>query len=149
MYTYLPYDKDVVESSNKLKEANDCTVKAFAKVFNTTYERAHKHLKDNCGRKNKKGIVSREVIPQSLKNTRFAIGPYTRQNRVTLKKFCEEHKEGRFYVSLCGHAVAVIDGVVYDHSDKPRRQVTWAMRVYLEVSVGVDRLSGENSPRFR
>lgn len=39
-------------------EINDCTVVAFAEVFNTSYEKAHRHLKLHCGRVSRKGIVS-------------------------------------------------------------------------------------------
>lgn len=135
MYQYMPLDEELIKASKKLNEYNDCTVKAFAKVFNTTYEKAHKHLKNSCNRKDKCGIRSSMVLPQSLKKTKFKVGPYTRDNRIQLKKFCEKHPKGRFYVALCGHAIAIIDGVVYDHSDRPRRQVTWAMRVYLEGEI--------------
>jgi len=135
MYQYAPLDEELIKASKRLNEWNDCTVKAFAKVFNTTYEKAHSHLKNACNRKNKCGIHSSKVLPQSLKKTKHKVGPYTRENRIQLNKFCEKHPKGRYYVALCGHAIAVIDGVVYDHSDRPRRQVTWAMRVYLEGEI--------------
>lgn len=123
---------DMFSANTKaMKETNDCTVKAFAVVFDTTYEKAHAHLKYNCGRQNRKGIVSREVIPPSLKKTKHRLGPYSRDNRITLKNFIEKHREGRFYVCVRGHALAVVDGVIYDYKEGLRRQVTWAMRVYL------------------
>lgn len=131
MYRYAPLPEHLVEGGKAMKEYNDCTVKAFAITLNTSYAKAHSHLKRFCGRPNGKGIVSREVIPQSLKNTKHRVGPYTRENKVTLKKFCELHPQGRYYVSVRGHAVAIVDGVVYDHSDRPRRQVTFAIRVYV------------------
>ena len=114
-----------------MKENNDCTVKALAIALNTSYAKAHTHLKRFCGRPDRKGIVSRDVLPQSFKNTKYRVGPYTRRNKVTLKKFCELHPQGRYYVSVRGHAIAVVDGVVYDHSDRPRRQVTFAIRIYV------------------
>lgn len=119
-------------NTKNMKESNDCTVKAFAVTFNTSYEKAHVHLKKHCGRQNRKGIVSREVIVPSLKNTKYKVGPYTRANRITLKNFIEKHNEGRFYVCVRGHALSVVDGVIYDYKEGLRRQVTWAMRVYLE-----------------
>lgn len=134
MYQYMPLDEELIKASKRLNEWNDCTVKAFAKVFNTTYEKAHRHL-SMAGRPNRRGFPSKILLPQSLKRTKFRVGPYTRDNRIQLKKFCEKHPKGRFYVALCGHAIAIIDGVVYDHSDRPRRQVTWAMRVYLEGEI--------------
>lgn len=119
-------------NTKNMKEHNDCTVKAFAITFNTSYEKAHGHLKKYCGRQNRKGIVSREVIVPSLKKTKYKVGPYSRANRITLKNFIEKHSEGRFYVCVRGHALSVVDGVIYDYKEGLRRQVTWAMRVYLE-----------------
>ncbi len=113
-------------------EHNDCTVVAFAEVFNTSYEKAHKHLKLHCGRVNRKGIVSRTALPDSLKNTRHKVGDYSKTNRITISKFIEKHPIGRYYVVVRGHAIAIVDGVVYDGYYKPRRQITWAMRVYLD-----------------
>lgn len=120
------------QNTKAMKETNDCTVKAFAVVFDTTYEKAHAHLKHNCGRQNRKGIISREVIVPSLKKTKYKVGPYSKANRITLKNFIEKHNEGRFYVCVRGHALAVVDGVIYDYKEGLRRQVTWAMRVHLE-----------------
>ena len=131
MYTYAPLPEHLVEGSKAMKENNDCTVKALALALNTSYAKAHAHLKRFCGRPDRKGIVSRDVLPQSFKNTKHRVGPYTIRNKVTLKKFCELHPQGRYYVSVRGHAIAVVDGVVYDHSDRPRRQVTFAIRVYV------------------
>ncbi len=119
------------QNTKSMKETNDCTVKAFAVVFDTTYEKAHAHLKHSCGRQNRKGIVSREVIVPSLKKTKYKVGPYSKTNRITLKNFLEKHSEGRFYVCVRGHALAVVDGAIYDYKEGLRRQVTWAMRVYL------------------
>lgn len=120
------------ESTRAMKETNDCTVKAFSVVFNTTYEKAHAHLKNYCGRQHRRGLRSIDVLPPSLKKTKYKVGPYSRTNRITLKNFIEKHNEGRFYVCVRGHALAVVDGVIYDYKEGLRRQVTWAMRVYLE-----------------
>lgn len=123
---------DMFSANTKaMKETNDCTVKAFAVVFDTSYEKAHAHLKHNCGRQNRKGIISREVLAPSLKKTKYKVGPYSKANRITLKNFIEKHGEGRFYVCVRGHALAVVDGAIYDYKEGLRRQVTWAMRVYL------------------
>ncbi|WP_391558986.1 hypothetical protein [Robertmurraya sp.] len=119
------------QNTKAMRETNDCTVKAFAVVFDTTYEKAHAHLKHNCGRQNRKGIISRDVLAPSLKKTKYKIGPYSKTNRITLKNFIEKHNTGRFYVCVRGHALAVVDGVIYDYKEGLRRQVTWAMRVYL------------------
>ena len=107
----------------------------FAEVFNTSYDRAHKHLKEHCFRLNGRGVLPKHFhkqLPQSIKRHKYVIGEYSRKNRITLSQFCKKHPLGRFYCCVRGHAIAIIDGIVYDHCHKPRRQITWAMRVYLK-----------------
>lgn len=132
MYKFKGQVEDYINRSKELNETNDCTVKALAKVLNTTYDKAHKHLREECKRKNRKRIVSRTELPKSLKRTKFVVGEYSKTNRITVKQFCEKHPIGRFYVCVRGHAFAIVDGCVYDYCDKPRRQITWAMRVYID-----------------
>lgn len=130
MYRYEGLPLQMVSDSLSMKEDNDCTVKALAIALDVPYKLAHRHLQLHCGRRQGKGVVSRKVIPQSLKNTPYKVGPYTNENRVSLSRFCKNHPKGRFYVAISGHAVAVVDGVVYDHTDSSRRMVKWAIRVY-------------------
>lgn len=130
MYKYAPLPEEMVKQSKAMNETNDCTVKAFAISLGTSYDKAHRHLQNFCERKRRKGIISREMIPNSLTNTKFSIGPYSKSNRITLSEFCRRHPVGRFYVVVARHAIAVIDGVVYDHSDRPRRRVEWALRIH-------------------
>lgn len=112
-------------------ETNDCTVVAFAEVFDTTYERAHKHLKEKCGRVNRKGVYTNLVLPQSLVNTKFRTGgPYENKPR-TLGQFVKDFPEGRYYVCVRDHALAIVDGVICDHKHSPRRKVKWVMRVII------------------
>jgi hypothetical protein len=118
------------------KESNDCTVVAFAESFNTTYEKAHFFLKHHIGRKNGRGLYLEEIqkIKTVCQKTKIRFGPYTEQNRTTLKKFCINHPVGRYFVVVRGHALAVINGVVYDGEDTPRlnRQVQFAMRIHVQ-----------------
>lgn len=116
-------------------ELKDCTVVALAEVFNIPYEKAHRHLKLNLGRQNRKGLFEKEVksLPGTFKEYRIAIRSFGCDNvpKITLGQFIKQHPIGRYYVLVRGHALAVIDGVVHDHSYKPRRVVRWAMRVHL------------------
>ncbi len=132
LYKYSPIPEAIDAASKTKKERNDCTVRAFAIVLNTSYEMAHKHMSLRCGRTPGRGVVSRRVLQPSLKKTKHRVGPYSKDNRITLKKFCETHPDGRYYVCVARHAIAVVDGVVYDFKDAPRRFVTWALRVYLD-----------------
>lgn len=119
--------------SRQYREKNDCTVVAFAEVFNVSYEEAHLHLKTKCGRVDRKGLCSYKVIPDSITGVKIATRTFGCTNipKISLGNFIKQHPVGRYYVCVRGHALAVIDGVIHDHSHKPRRMVRWAMRVHL------------------
>lgn len=130
MYKYAQIPSQMVADSKSMGENNDCTVKALAVALGVPYKLAHRHFELHCGRRKGRGVVSRKVLPQSLKNTPHKVGPYSNEKRVSLARFCREHPVGRFYVAVSGHAIGVVDGVVYDHTDSSRRMVKWAIRVY-------------------
>ena len=123
-------------STKHHKEHNDCTVKAFAVAFDTTYDKAHAFLKEYCGRKNRHGIRAREHLPHKLKKTKTQIveDAWDIQNGtgITLNAFCKKYPTGRFFVTVRGHAIAVVDGVVYDFKHSPKRKVLYAFQVLLE-----------------
>lgn len=133
MYKHSYVPDAVLAASKRMKENSDCTVKALAVAYSVGYEWAHAVLKEH-GRKNREGIYTRDVFPVVLTNMgiKHRVGPYSATNKVSLKKFCEAHPKGRYVVTSSGHAMAVIDGVVYDWGDKPRRMVKWAVRIYKE-----------------
>lgn len=121
------------EERTKMKETRDCTVVSFCEVWGAPYAAAHRHMKNQFGRKNRRGAeteLCRDAIARCPK-TRMAKREWDKKDRPTLKKFCEMHKEGRYWVFVHGHALAVIDGVVHDHTHGPRRKVKFAFRVYV------------------
>lgn len=129
----VPYSSTLKQMSFQFRERSDCTVMAWSNCFDAEYSASHAWMKKH-GRKDRKGMNNLH-IRQALENVEKAkvkIGPYSRKNRITLKRFCEEHPVGRYYILVRGHALCVKDGVVYDHSEKPRRQVIFAARIYLE-----------------
>lgn len=121
------------EIRKKYRETNDCMVVSFATVWNAPYESAHQHIRTQFQRKPRRGVpyeIGREQAMQRCPKTKMRAGPYTENNRISLERFCKAHPEGRYWVFVRGHALAVIDGVIYDHSHKPRRMVQKAYRVY-------------------
>lgn len=131
---YQPIPHSLTQERILYRERNDCTVIAFAIVFKVTYAEAHKHMKERCGRMNRKGVISKTVLPPSLPDVRFRVRSFNKEsgNATTLGRFIKDHPVGRYYVCVRGHALAVVDGVVYDYYYGPKRQVKWAMRVHLE-----------------
>lgn len=130
------YSEDHIKSRKSLREHNDCTVMSWANCFDCSYQSAHSWLK-KYGRPSRRGMLSTD-IEKALKactKVKVKFGPYTKENKLTLKSFVEKHGKGRYYVLVRGHALCVKDGVIYDHCDKPRRQVTFAARIYLEGEI--------------
>jgi hypothetical protein len=114
------------------KDGNCCTVVALMVVMGCSFEDAQWWMKHKAGRKHGRGLLRKDQDRafSAMKNTKVVNGPYTIQNRITLNQFLKKHPVGRFYCCSRGHAFAIIDGVVYDHQNKPRRQITYAKRIY-------------------
>lgn len=132
----IGYSEEHLAASKRLKETKDCTVMAWANCFDSTYEKAHSYLKQ-FGRPYRRGMFPKEIEAalRAYTKAKVKFGPYNTKNRILLKDFVVKHPQGRYYVLVRGHALCVKDGVVYDHSDKPRRQITFAARVYLEGEI--------------
>lgn len=126
------YTEDIL----RLKETNDCTVVAWANVFDCEYTKAHAWMK-RFGRIHRKGMQLSEITAalNSCTKAKIKIGPYTRTNRISVSKFCKQHDKGRYYVCVRGHAFAIKDGVVYDYYAGPKRLINFACRVYLEGEI--------------
>src|SRR5947207_9776266 len=108
-------------------------VVSFAEVWQSSYPSAHEHRRRAFKRKSRKGVpynLGREKAIENCPKTIMRAGPYTEENRISLERFCKAHPVGRYWVFVRGHALAVIDGVIHDHSHKPRRMVQTAYRVY-------------------
>ena len=130
--SYEPVPDHLLEGRRRFGEKNDCTVIAFAIIFNMSYDDAHLHLKEKCGRKNGKCLMSMTTIPSSLSGVKYRIRSFSKEdgNQITLERFVKEHPVGKYYVCVRGHALAVVDGVVYDYYHGPKRKVKWVMKVY-------------------
>lgn len=132
----IAYSGELLKGREFVRETKDCTVMAWANCFDCDYKKAHAWLK-KFGRPFRRGPTT-DKLKEALSSCKIAkvrFGPYSQQNRITLEQFTKKHPNGRYYVLVRGHALCVKDGVVYDHSDKPRRQVVFAVRVYLEGEI--------------
>lgn len=130
---WVNYDMELICASSDKKESGDCTVMAWANVFDCTYEQAYNYMA-KFGRKHRKGMKLYQIKEalESCKKAKVKFGPYDGWNRISLSKFCKKHSQGRYYVLVRGHALCVKDGVVYDWKEGGRRQVHFAARVRLE-----------------
>ena len=57
------------------------------------------------------------------------MGKSDRRGMQTLNQFTKRYPKGRFYVSVRDHAVAVIDGVVYDYEHAGKRRIIGAWQI--------------------
>ena len=128
MYRYSKLEfEDVV---NNFGEKNCCTVIALSIVMDSSFVKAQKHLSEHCNRAKGRGVTldNLKMLLTSFKNHKVTEIDFNGRY-VTIKKFCEDNPRGRFFVLVRGHALAIVDGVVYDHLDKSRRIVKWVMSV--------------------
>lgn len=114
--------------SRARKETNDCTVVSLAYALRITYDAAHL-IMGQAGREHRRGAsmraAARLIEPGRLVEVKGL--PYP---SITLNEFCKTHTIGRYWVGVTGHALVVENGRVCDHSDKGRRRVDKAWRVY-------------------
>jgi hypothetical protein len=120
---YSRYD----ECRKALNETNDCTVTSLAFVMDWSYREAHSHMRSFAGR----AVGGRAPMHMGALalNALSEVKGLCPDKGVTLGEFCKAHPVGRYWVNVTGHALAVINGQVHDHSLKPRRRVRYAWRI--------------------
>ena len=125
-------------------ENNDCVVRAFAAALDLPYNQAHAWVKKELNRKDRKGTFmsayskniigktkngkkinyigshpSRDFMKYSIGSDKILVNPkYKTKTGYTLKSFMENNPVGRFVLIVQGHAVAVVNGVLYGNRDE-------------------------------
>lgn len=102
-------------------EHNDCVVRAFATAACVSYEAAHELFKRH-GRKDRHKtypLTTKAVMAEAFPGLEPRLHPCG----TTLARFVEENHTGHYIVHVSGHALAVVDGVVHDWNERPRRIV--------------------------
>jgi hypothetical protein len=126
------------------KENNDCVVRAFAAALDLPYEQAHAWVKKELKRHDRKGTFvsayckdiigktkngkkinymgahpSRDFLKFSIGSDKILVNKqYKKATGYTLKSFIENNPVGRFMLIVQGHAVAVVNGVLYGNKDE-------------------------------
>lgn len=125
------------------KEDNDCVVRAFMSALDISYDQSHAWVKKHLNRKDRKGTFmnaySKNIIGKTKngykigfmgahpsRNMNYSVGSnkvlvnpkYKKETGYTLKSFMENNPVGRFVLIVQGHAVAVVNGVLYGNSDE-------------------------------
>ena len=126
------------------KEDNDCVVRAFMAALDISYDQAHAWVKKNMNREDRKPTYTCKAIkivegktkngyqvkfmglnPTKThwkkvtgSNKTLANPKYKKQTGYTLKSFMENNQVGRFVLVVQGHAVAVVNGVLYGNTNE-------------------------------
>ena len=136
----------VAQFSSELakKETNDCVVKAFMVALDLPYDKAHAYIKDKMKRQDRKGTYtnayakniinttkngkkitfigthpSRSFFKHSFGSDKVLVNKqYKKPTGYTLKSFMENNPVGRFVLIVQGHAVAVVNGVLYGNKEE-------------------------------
>ena len=147
----------VSQSTLAAREDNDCVVRAFMVALDLSYEQAHGWVKRHMNREFGRGTYTTINIVNVLgkvkngyklkaygchpdkkvvmrcRGFKVITNPRYKNKQVgyTLKSFLENHPKGRFFVIVEGHAVAIVDGVLYGNSDEKwsglYRRVNWVV----------------------
>lgn len=144
------------ESNLAGSENNDCVVRAFMVVLGLSYDKTHKWVKDNFNRVNRRGTYTSIHLKKVLgrvKNgkriTLFGVSPgrkYSfgdkelynpkykgKKTCYTVKSFMEDYPKGRFFIIVKGHALALVDGVLYGNGSEQfngfRRRIHYVVKV--------------------
>ena len=126
------------------KEDKDCVVRAFMAALDIPYDQAHAWVKKNMNREDRKGTYTGKaikIVEGKTKNgyqikfmglnpakihwkemtgsNKTLVNPkYKKQTGYTLKSFMENNQVGRFVLIVQGHAVAVVNGVLYGNTNE-------------------------------
>jgi len=141
---FINSEKLARESGNLgKKEDNDCVVRAFMVALDLPYDKAHAWVKKELKRQDRKGTFmnaySKNIIGKTKngkkisfmgahpsRNMKHSVGSnkvlvnnkYKKLTGYTLKSFIENNPVGRFVLIVQGHAVAVVNGVLYGNRDE-------------------------------
>ena len=134
-YIYSQERLNLGSSTLAQKEKNDCAVKAIAAAAGVSYETSHAFTGEYLMRTRRMGTLlgmflpnitkepmmlgSKKVEFKSLGNIKITngyklYGEVVRRKK-TVKSFIKDNPRGSFVVSVAGHALAIVDGVLIDN----------------------------------
>jgi hypothetical protein len=123
-------------------ETNDCTVKALAVALAIPYDQAYLYAKRSLNRKRNVGTTGKvlqrafsfdksftELKGKAIKTTYKQVDGKMLDRDMTIGTFARVYPSGTYYIVVSKHALVVKDGIVFDHSDKPKRRIKMAWKV--------------------
>lgn len=152
---FFKESQGIAQSQSDLakSETNDCVVRAFMMTLDLPYDKAHQFVADKFKREFRKGTYTCRYLSNVVgrqkngyKMTLMGYHPsrvfgdrkklvnpkYKKETGYTVKSFMEQHPVGRYFIIVKGHALALVDGVLYgnysEQFDGFRRQVQYVIQ---------------------
>lgn len=145
---------DVIESmgpaTKMASDHNYCTVTALSVTFGVPYDEAYDYARGEWSRVRGRGVTTSimlrsfpqaegkeyasKVLNQAVVRVK-AEQDYKQPDGsiktrdMNLSTFCKRYPKGKYYILVKGHALAVVDGEVIDHTDKPKRRIRYAWKI--------------------
>lgn len=121
----MKHSRDEYAVNTGLGERSDCVVRAVSVAGCMDYHVAHALLKRH-GRRDRKPTY----IHTTIEAIREAFAVEVRYaERCTLASFVNKHQSGHYVLLTSSHALALVDGVVYDWASHPRCRVVWYFKL--------------------
>jgi len=137
-------------ATKKATDSNYCTVSALSATFGMSYDKAYDFASKEWSRKKGKGVATitmlgsfpqavgkdytKKVLSQEVERVR-ATQDYKQPDGsiktrdMNLSTFTKKYPRGKYYILVKGHALAIINGEIVDHTDKPKRRIRYAWKV--------------------
>ncbi len=133
----------------RIGENNDCAVRALAVATGYSYNDCHAFFELH-GREPRKGTFCYRILAGDLASrleTSFPelgfkavrCGGYVKptlpagspwiSSGITLRSFCRARPTGAYFITVARHALAVVDGVIYDFACRDLRRVCDVWRI--------------------
>lgn len=150
----MKHINDVIKANGpatRLKgDTNYCTVTALSATFSISADEAYEYVAKTWKRKRGRGVATLTMLstfPQAegFSYAKEVLGKDVirvkaeqdykqpdgsiKTRDMNLSTFSKKYPRGKYYILVKGHALAVIDGEVVDHTDKPKRRIRYAWRV--------------------
>lgn len=113
-------------TANPKNETNDCAIRSLANALGMKWEDV---MREMCDIAIEKYLMPNDerCVGAFLAKRNIELNFQMSNDNTTVEQFAMQHPKGRFYISVMGHALSMIDGTVYDLQDPTHDRVdTWA-----------------------
>lgn len=125
---YDKYIKDLKKIG--LYDIGHCSIVTFAECTGLSISEAYKHLSKHGSRKH--NLCTWNEWERALTSFQYKkthkIKRFSRDNKITINQFVKKYPKGTYAVGVRNHVLTIRDGVVLDHSHKPRRRIFTATK---------------------